>query len=249
MELFLKDNIMYEFQTKQIVDNHFPSFGLRPHCMPNAIGMIRSEQEALTWLALNSDPNYNWIETGSFCGGSAVLLCLARRLLKGGPSIVSVDRSFNVMFDVNLARFRDISKKLAIDTLELDDHYDKTPISFALVDGWHSFKGCLHDFDIINKYLTDNAYVAFHDVEPITEDNLDALYDTTKVNYEEWMKEQLPRDQYNPGEKFHIEHCMAYIIKERGFELVKFPDNIGVGKNGLAALRKTGNESWNKYSI
>ena len=78
------------------ITRNFKRFGIKPHQLPNAIGMWPNEQECLLWCALNSNLEDNWMEIGSFCGGSAVLLCLARRLTNNKPnSVYSVDCDFD----------------------------------------------------------------------------------------------------------------------------------------------------------
>ncbi len=86
---------MYKAETKYLLASEFPKFGYVPHCYPNPIGLWENEQESLMWTSLNSNPATHWMEIGSFCGGSATIMCIARRFLKAGPTIYSVDRNFS----------------------------------------------------------------------------------------------------------------------------------------------------------
>ena len=100
----------------------FKRFGILSHWMPNAIGLWPNEQECLLWLTLNSSPRADWMEIGSFCGGSAVLMCLARRMLvENHPTVYSVDCDFDKygMFDKNVYKmggFSMVSKKIECDS-------------------------------------------------------------------------------------------------------------------------------------
>lgn len=228
---------MHEDITKLIVHGKFKKFGMTPHRLPNASGMIPNEQESLVWLALNSDPKYNWMEIGSFCGSSAVLMCLARNHLKGGPSVISVDRNFNDMFDKNMAKsdFKNISLKITCDSLYLENHYDKSPLSFVLIDGWHNFKACLVDFQILEPWLLPGSFVAFHDTPQITENDIEPLYQEALYKYDEWMSFELPTDDYISGE-FNIDNVVAFIVREYKYKLVNIPTLDG--KNGLVAIQK-----------
>jgi predicted O-methyltransferase YrrM len=89
-----------------VVDNiidEFDRFGILPHSLPNAIGMWPNEQECLVWCALQADPFYNWLEVGSFCGGSAILLALVKQKRGNGKyKLFSVGNNFNPLFDYNV---------------------------------------------------------------------------------------------------------------------------------------------------
>src|SRR5210317_702229 len=96
----------------------FNTFGIQVHGLPNAIGLWPNEQECLVWAA-SQVPNGDWLEIGSFCGGSAVLLCLTRKELNLGPKVISVDINFNPMFDLNVynrGKFNNIHEKIECDS-------------------------------------------------------------------------------------------------------------------------------------
>lgn len=232
---------MYEKEIKQIIKKDFEPFGFESHKYPNAIGLWPNEQESLLWFALNSDPKYNFLEIGSFCGGSAVLMCLARRFLNAGPSVVSVDRTFtswNNAFNRNLyrvGRFDDISVKVQCDSQFLKDNYSGEPISLAFIDGWHSFKAAYNDFLTINNWLVKGGFVVFHDVapQPYKDGQIEHFYNRALENFDEWMNEELPiyegdlqLSQYHQLEKrqnFMIDEVVAYIINKHQFKLVDIP--------------------------
>mgnify|MGYP006406803033 FL=1 len=182
----------------------FRSFRILSHWMPNAIGLWPNEQECLLWLVLNSDVESNWMEIGSFCGGSAVLMCLTRQALTGNkPAVYSVDCDFNKynMFDRNvyeMGGFSAMSKKIECDSNELEEHYNGEPLSFVFIDGFHSFKQVVNDFNKVKPWLTDDAIVAFHDVSPDLNKNVSKSY-----NYEELFN--------SSEEDFRLDEAVAYL--------------------------------------
>ena len=198
-------SLLYKFRTFDIIS----------HWMPNAIGLWPNEQECILWLALNSDPKASWMEIGSFCGGSAVLLCSARRLVGNQPSVYSVDCDFDAhgMFDNNVYNkggFADLSKKIECDSNNLDEHYNGDPLSFVFIDGFHSFKQVVNDFNKVKPWLTETATVAFHDVSPDLKSNIHKEYD-----YDELFT--------NEDEDFRLDEAVTYILNNNEFELIDIP--------------------------
>jgi len=210
----------------------FRSFGILSHWMPNAIGLWPNEQECLLWLVLNSDTESNWMEIGSFCGGSAVLMCLARQALAGNkPAVYSVDCDFNKygMFDRNvyeMGGFSAISKKIECDSNELEKHYDGEPLSFVFIDGFHSFKQVVNDFNKVEPWLTKDAIVAFHDVSPDLSQNVSNSY-----NYEELFN--------SDEEDFRLDEAVTYILDNNDFELIDIPVKKQIGH-----FKETELQSW-----
>lgn len=200
----------------------FRSFGILSHWMPNAIGLWPNEQECLLWLILNSNIESSWMEIGSFCGGSAVLMCLARQTLTGNkPAVYSVDCDFNKygMFDRNvyeMGGFSAISRKIECDSNELDKHYDGEPLSFVFIDGFHSFKQVVNDFNTVKPWLTNDAMVAFHDVSPDLGKNVSRSY-----NYEELFNSN--------EEDFRLDEAITYILNNNNFELIDIPVKKQIG--------------------
>jgi predicted O-methyltransferase YrrM len=237
-EVVIKGRKMYEEAVKEIIKDEFSLFNFTVHAYPNAIGLWPNEQESLLWLGLNADPKGNLLEIGSFCGGSAVLLCLARKYLNAGPTVYSVDRGFERIFDHNLKHFSDLSKKITCDSIELAKHYDGSPISFAFIDGWHSFKGALTDFQTVEPWLMSNAFVAFHDVawQPLPDGFIDEHYALAKSKYSEWMAEKLPNNN-GIEQSYNLGGVVAWLVKEYGYKLVNVPVMNGV-QNSLVALQK-----------
>ena len=191
----------------------FRSFGILSHWLPNAIGLWPNEQECLLWMVLNSDTEADWMEIGSFCGGSAVLMCLARQTLVGNrPSVYSVDCDFDKhgMFDQNvyeMGGFNGLSKKIECDSNELDRYYNGEPLSFVFIDGFHSFKQVVNDFEKVKPWLTDDAIVAFHDVSPDLHENINKSYD-----YENLFESN--------EEDFRLDEAVTYIVNNSDFELL-----------------------------
>ena len=257
MEHDMKDVVV-----NYIMQEEFGAFGFTSHQYPNAIGMWPNEQESLLWLALNA-PLGNFMEIGSFCGGSAVLLCLAAthdRMKK--RKVYSVDRTFtnwNKAFDRNVYRvggFEDISVKLECDSAELDKHYNGNPLSLAFIDGWHSFAAVLRDFNTINKWLVPGGYAVFHDVapQPYKVGDIERYYDRAKANFNQWTakpldvwsRKDVSLQEYHQSETeqdFFLDEAVAYIIKEYKFDLVHIPvldgsthfDRVPVYKHGTTS--------------
>lgn len=230
---------MYEKEAKLIVKNQFSRWGFTSHQYPNAIGLWPNEQESLVWGALNSEEG-DWLEIGSFCGGSAVLLCLASKFLGGARRVTSVDINFdgwNRAFDRNVyrvGRFQDIHQKIETSSFELRKKYQGNPLSFVFIDGWHSFKGVLTDYEQVEGFLTPNAMVAFHDTapQPYKIGEIDKFYQKSTENFNSLMSEELPGQkkvslsEYHASEKlqnFFIDEAIAFLVKEKNFEYIDIP--------------------------
>lgn len=207
--------------------NKFDRFGISSHFLPNAIGLWPEEQETLVELALISNPNHDWIEIGSFCGGSAVLLCLARQALNAGPYVLSVDIDFNPVFDHNLyhrGKFQKIHGKIPFDSSLIGGLLDR-PISFAFIDGFHSFTQIIKDFEQLLPKLTPDAHILFHDVSPYLKDKIN-----TNIQYNEYATTR---------EDFFVDEAISYICQTHGYKLVEF--NIPEYKPHFA---ETGLKEW-----
>lgn len=217
------------------------------HQYPNAIGLWKNEQESLAYFALQADPTYNWMEIGSFCGGSATILCLTKkRINAANKNIISVDRNFvyrtdetaYASFIANTAQFPDMSQMIACDSIKLSELYSGEPLSLVFIDGWHSFKGAFHDFKTVLPWLTTNAIVLFHDVaqQPWSEQFVEYYYQKALDNYDEWMSEPLPNPDPQ-GQTYHLDELVSYIIKEYNFELINNKVLDGT-KNCMVGIRK-----------
>ena len=237
---------MYEKDVYKLRQQKFAPLKFTIHQYPNAIGLWKNEQESLLWLALNANPNCDFMEIGSFCGGSAALLCIGKEFHNTDTKVYSVDRNFILehrrdliaydMFVKNMQQFPKTSIAIACESNDLKNHQPKNPISFAFIDGWHSFKGALLDFQTVLPWLSDDAYVAFHDTaqQPYTKEQLDAHYIKALNNHDEWMKEQLPSwDE----QTYNLDELIAYITHNYNFEYIPNPMLDGT-KNCLAAIRR-----------
>ena len=242
----------------RIIDVDLKSFNFTIHQYPNAIGLWKNEQQSLCYYGLIANTNYNWMEIGSFCGGSATILCLTKKRIKqlyipNDPNIInfnnkviSVDRNFitqddpmaYMMFMKNMEEFPEMSEQVGCDSRLLPEYYNGDKISLAFIDGWHSFKGALIDFQNVFPWLTKDAIVIFHDVaqQPWTDDFIDKNYEIAKNKYNEFMAEQLPNP--NPQQQmYNLDELVSYIMKEYDYELVKNPILDG-SKNCMIAIRK-----------
>jgi predicted O-methyltransferase YrrM len=212
--------------------NKFDQFGILPHSLPNAIGLWENEQECLIWSAQQADKTQDWMEIGSFCGGSAVLLALT----KEQPKLFSVDIDFMCIFDFNVydrGQFDNIVYKIQCDSLKLDRYY-KGDLSFVFLDGYHSFSHVVKEFEILQRFLTKEAIVCFHDVSPKMlqhdQEYIDQQY--------EWVKNNM--GIFNATEQdFRIDEAVAYICKKHGYHILDIP----VRKN-IEHFQETGRTSW-----
>ena len=233
----------------------FKRFNIKPHCLPNAIGMWPNEQECLAWCVLNSNPNSSFMEIGSFCGGSAVLMCLCSRFnsennLSNSPNkIYSVDCDFDkyqaiagsqsysndkavAMFEHNVYKkgaFHDISEQLICYSDDIPQNYSGGDIGFLFIDGFHSFAQVVKDFDTVKPFLSPDAIVAFHDVSPEVKDNLENEVDFTPL--------------FNSTvEDFYLDEAMNYILKNnKDFQFLDIPV-----KRNVRHFKETGLTSWTR---
>ena len=213
---------------------HFDQFGILSHQMPNAIGMWPNEIECLMWLCLDSDWDNNeadWMEIGSFCGGSAVAMGCAsiRGVLPRPHKIYSVDLDHNPMFDMNIRRagMENMSEKIVCNSNDLDKHYNGDPLSFVFIDGFHSYRQVIDDFEMVRTWLTDDAIIAFHDVSPniysktyITPDDHTQLYEDTSEN-------------------FCLDEAILYINRYHDYEFI-----INPMQKDIKHFKETGLTSW-----
>lgn len=250
---------MYEVESKKIVRERFPRFGFESHQYPNAIGMWPNEQESLVWAALNAEAG-SWMEIGSFCGGSAVLLCLARRYHNLGPAVYSVDRNFDGWrgaFDRNvykIGKFDDISVKIACDSRNLQKNYRGDSLSLVFIDGWHSFDGVLSDYNQVKPFLTENALLVFHDTapQPYKPGQLDQYAKKAEVLLTKDVEQVEIDRQYKTLADYHaseaeqdflIDEALAHIAKTEGFEYVPIPILDGVTHFDRVPIYKHGTTS------
>lgn len=202
-----------------VITNLFDNLGIIPHSLPNAIGLWPNEQECLIWTAAQCDPHLNWLEVGSFCGGSTVLLAMTMENLHGNGNIIACDNNFNPMFDLNIRRSNVGNvKKLKCDSKNLLKWYND-PISFAFLDGWHSFSSIIKEFEIISGLLCDDGIIAFHDVSPKMlkhdQEHIDQCYQYVKQNWNNLMN--------NKDEDFRIDEAISLICKDFGYEIIEIP--------------------------
>ena len=219
------------------VVERFEMLGILPHTKPNAIGLWPNEQLCLVWCAMQCDPNQHWLEVGSFCGGSTILLGYAQDALEGSGKILAVDLNFNPMFDLNLKRSKLTQvRKLAGDSLWVlnEIRLDKD-ISFAFLDGWHSFRNVVKEFEAIKHWLTDDAIIGFHDVSPkmYTHDNnyINETNNQVLANYASFIEDE--------SQNFLIDQAVAYLCVQYNYEIIDIPV-----REKLSYFKETGLTGW-----
>lgn len=195
----------------------FEKFGIISHGLPNAIGLWPNEQECLVWTALQASQLYDWMEIGSFCGGSTILLALAKQR----ENVIAVDKSFNPMFDFNVftrGKLHDKVVKLECDSCDILKYYDNK-ISFLFIDGYHSFIKIMDEFRLLRDIMTTDCIIAFHDVSPNMvehdEKYINKCYEAAVCNYS-----FLSNDT---SENFRVDEAIAMICKEYGYTIMDIP--------------------------
>jgi predicted O-methyltransferase YrrM len=216
----------------------FELLGILPHTKPNAIGLWPNEQLCLVWSALQCAKNKNWLEIGSFCGGSTILLGLTIEYYdnfgKQGK-IIAVDSAFDPMFDLNVKRskLRNI-EKLQINSLELLQHYTD-PIGFAFIDGWHSFRNVIKEFEVISNIIDDDGIIAFHDVSPQMTSHdqkyIDLCYEHAKQNWDQLMNDET--------QNFRLDEAISVICIDFGYKVLDIPV-----RKDIKHERETGLTTW-----
>jgi predicted O-methyltransferase YrrM len=225
----------YDCFIKPVMDK-FDLLGILPHTKPNAIGMWPNEQECLLWAALQSQLDSAWVEVGSFCGGSTILLGLMKQHRQG--TVTAIDAAFNPMFDLNIRRsgLTNIVKVEDHSFAVLDNWSIHEPISFLFLDGYHSFKNVVTEFHLAQPHLLDDAIIAFHDCSPAmwNEQDPENIGDIASValrNYDSLME--------SVEEDFYIDEAIAYIMVKYGYEIIDIPI-----REPLAYHRETGLNEW-----
>lgn len=268
-------NTMNE-QINEVMDN-FSIFGFRSHQYPDVIGLWEEEQRYLVSLALQA-PAGNWIEIGSHCGGSACLLATAIRNERPGTKLQCVDidfEGFGGAFKRNVykkGKFDDVVFTRQLNTKNLKDDLDywgdlgalDKGYSFLYIDGWHTFRAVITEFEAAKPFLVSGAIVAFHDLSPRNTWVLEDAAYRAKANYDIWMKSEMPDIDGGDLQKFHatesqqdflILEALAYILDNNPeFELLPLPKEFECDyshltggpyrhsstspNNALAAIRK-----------
>lgn len=216
----------------------FDRLGILPHTKPNAIGMWPNEQECLVWTALQCDPKPWWVEVGSFCGGSTILLGMAKEaidVLDKALPLLAVDLNFNPLFDYNIKRSKLTNiTKIEGDSIEALSQVDQ-PISFLFLDGWHSFSSVVREFKTALPNLDDNAIIGFHDVSPkmLTHDpqHIDQCYEYSQLIWNELIEDRT--------QDFRLDEAVAYICVEYGYEIIDIPV-----RKPISHFKETGLTEW-----
>lgn len=215
----------------------FDTFGINSHSLPNAIGMWPEEQECLVWTALQANPDTNWMEVGSFCGGSAVLLGLVREEDRYNGYNYCLDINFNPMFDRNIKRLKyQYTTKCEYDTTKwVQIHKLNDTIGLLFIDGFHSYKQAMTDFLKIEQYLFEDAFVMLHDVSPYiySEQYLKNKFQDTMDNLDDLVDDK--------NENFKLDEVVSYLVYNRKYELIKPP----IWKKG-SHLQETGLKEWKR---
>jgi len=221
--------------TQPIIDK-FDKLGILPHGLPNAIGMWPNEQECLVWCALQCNPNLDWWEVGSFCGGSTILLGFAQESLEGEGNIISVDPNPKPIMDLNIKRAKLNDRIVRYKTTSKEAlEKNHNSIGFLFLDGWHSFSAVLAEFEAAMYFLAENAIVGFHDVSPkmwsYDKQYTHQCFDYTIKNWNQLIN--------SSEQDFRIDEAVTYLCKEYEYEIVDIPV-----REPLAYHKETNLDRW-----
>jgi cephalosporin hydroxylase len=155
-----------------VVFEQFKSYGIFPHITSGAsIGMWPEEQQLLHDLVKDDQvKDLDWLEIGTWNGGSFVLLNEIKRTYGFKGKIIGVDPAPSPYLELLFKR-----ANVSEDNKFIKDYSDNIPnyagaifdtLGFVFIDGLHSFKQILVDFNAVRPYLADGAIVAFHDCSP-----------------------------------------------------------------------------------
>ena len=188
----------------------FGQYGLQSHNPNNGIGLWQEEQELL--LTLTNDCE-NYLEIGSHNLGSAILVETQARVNKTKRKVTAVDLKFSPWAAINHKRAGSNVCMWECDSSRLKELHEMNNLDFVFIDGYHSFRQVLIDFNQVQDSLTDDAIIAFHDTSP-------------KLNNDEWVAErrefvyshydELIEDE---SENFYIDEAILKIC-DLGYELI-----------------------------
>jgi predicted O-methyltransferase YrrM len=198
--------------------------------------MWPNEQECLVWCALQANQSNNWMEIGSFCGGSAILLALVKKA-RDTYKVFSVDNNFNPLFDYNVytrGKFNGLVEKIECNSQDILQHYNE-PLSLIFLDGWHSFSAIINEFNLLKPLMTPDCIIGFHDVSPLMtkhdECHISKMHTTAM---QEWNSLINSREQ-----DFRLDEAIATICVQNGYQIIDIPV-----RNNETHFQETGLTEW-----
>lgn len=220
-------------------------FGYKSHSYPNVAGFWLEEGRNLVELALSA-PSGDWAECGSHHGASACLLATAIRNQKLNNRFWAFDIKISPEFKTNVfkkGKFDDIVEPHQGNSANLKDFFehwdgiiqlgDMPQFSFVFLDGWHSFKAVVTEFEAFLPYLVDNAVIALHDCQPREGVILQDVTYRAKAHYDSYMNSDMPDVDSSNLEKYHaaeaaqdflILEAACYLADKYGLEFIPTPD-------------------------
>ena len=247
-------DIMDEFANLGFLSHNYGSNG------KSAIGMWREEQMYLLDLALRA-PYGNFLEVGSFQGGSACLLGGAIIAGERDTKLYCVDIDFsghNNAFDYNVfkrGKFGDVVSLIETNTKYLAEQLDRIndlKIGFAFLDGYHSYKAVVTEFEAIKPYLVDDAIVALHDAQPLNGLHIEDVTYRANIFYNEYMNTEMPDVDSSDLAKYHameqkqdflILEAACYLKSKYNLEFITTPDDYKCDYSHITGGYKHGQTS------
>jgi hypothetical protein len=128
------------------------------------VWMTRAERLLLYTLAFTLRP-VRYLEIGTFQGGSALLVNAAFDALQSDGRIVCVDPKPQIKPEHwdRLAARATLIQGYSPDVLPQAVEAAGGPFDLVLIDGDHSYKGVMRDSMGVLPYVSDRAYLLFHD--------------------------------------------------------------------------------------
>ncbi len=126
--------------------------------------MLQAECLLLYALIFSLQPN-NYLEIGTLYGGSALIVAAALENRRSNGRIFCIDPAPQIGPEhwQQLAARTTLIQGFSLAALSRARTMAGAPFDFALVDGDHSYHGCLRDAKALLPLVGNGAYLIFHD--------------------------------------------------------------------------------------
>jgi len=232
----------------------FNSYGIHPHNPNNGIGMWPEEQELFLKLYSESCPPEDhcklYLEIGTHNGGSVILAetydCLMRNKL---DMYACFDPEESPWWKINKYRANSTAQLFLDKSDNIHKRFNKDGnfiFDFAFIDGFHSYKQVLIDFEQVFPIMKKGGIVAFHDASPriqkeekrkeILQFAKDNEQDLLNTNYEDFYVDEA---YCQILEKYLVEHidCEIECFHPRETRLNSWIRGKTSPHSALAAVR------------
>jgi predicted O-methyltransferase YrrM len=192
----------------------FGQYGIISHNPTNGIGLWPEEQIVLLNLAKDS---HHYFEIGSHNLGSAILVETEARVNNKERKVSALDIKFSPWAALNYKRAKSSINMIERSSDDIAANATKDGLSnvdFLFIDGFHSFKQVLRDFEECADILAHNAIVAFHDTSPhlSKQSYIDECRERVDNNFD-----HLSNDE---SENFYIDEAIVWLADTYNYELI-----------------------------